>query len=80
VLLGVFGCKVDTSDDRSIGTGAISAEDFDAVEESALGDAEMGTTNRTSAVGTVWEKYGSSDRVHVWKPRQGRHGGFGNTK
>ena len=55
MLFGVADCEVYTGDDSTIRAGALLVEDFDAVEECALGDAEMGTTNCTSAVGTVWK-------------------------
>ena len=53
MLFGVADCEVYTGDDRTIRAGAFLVEDFGAVEECALGDAKVGTTNRTSAVGTV---------------------------
>jgi len=59
MLFGVADCEVYTGDDRTIRAGAFLVEDFDAEEECALGDAKVGTTNRTSAVGTVWKECGS---------------------
>lgn len=53
VCEGVFGCKVDTGNDGTIGAAAVFVEDFDAMEECALGDAKVCTTDGTSAVGTI---------------------------
>lgn len=57
VCEGVFGCKVDTGNDGTIGAAAVSVKDFDAMEEGALGDAKVCTTDGTSAVGTIWKEY-----------------------
>ena len=50
----MFSCKVDTGNDGTIGAGALSVKDFDAMEEGALGDTKVCATDGTSAVGTVW--------------------------
>jgi len=47
----VFSCKVDTGNDGTIGAGALSVKDFDAMEEGVLGDTKVCAT---SAMGTVW--------------------------
>ena len=44
-------CKVNTGNDGTIGAGALSVKDFDAVE-GALGDTKVCATDGTSAVGT----------------------------
>lgn len=49
----MFGCEVDTGNDGTIISAAVSVEDFDTMEECALGDAKVCATDGASAVSTI---------------------------
>ena len=53
VCQGVFSFEVDTGNDGTIGAATVLVEDFDAMEECALGDAKVCATDGASAVGTI---------------------------